>query len=135
MSDKERELVVKSGEHLAAVRTWIQWNARNGEQVTWGSEDVLQGEFTVAQLERLAQTIANLWEKKHQNRIRVLHNQITELENVRDHMAPFFQPDIRRGPAHSDWLEAAEVYLSTNPIDDSATDIRELYNVGQQEGN
>jgi hypothetical protein len=53
-----REITVKSGKHLGAVRSWIQWNCRNGESVTWGSENSV-GELTVRQLEELAQRVAD----------------------------------------------------------------------------
>lgn len=50
---------IKSGKHLGAVRRWIKWNVKNGERVTWGSCDVLEHQFTVADLEEIAQQIAD----------------------------------------------------------------------------
>jgi hypothetical protein len=50
--------MVKSGKHLACVRSWIQRKFINGERVTWGSNDVcgVSG-LTVLDLEGLAQDI------------------------------------------------------------------------------
>lgn len=42
------------GEWLATVRRWIQSNKINGEQVTWGSGDVLRGPVTVREFEEVA---------------------------------------------------------------------------------
>ena len=52
---------VKSGKHLGAVRSWIQWNAVNGERVTWGSNDELRLKrpVTVAMMEEVAQRVAD----------------------------------------------------------------------------
>ena len=50
---------VDSGKHLGAVRKWIKWNARNGEHVKWGSNEVLEYTFTVANLEEIAQQVAD----------------------------------------------------------------------------
>lgn len=51
----------KSGAHLGAVRNWIQWEAYNGDAVTWGSHEVLniKQNVTPKLLEDLAQDIAN----------------------------------------------------------------------------
>lgn len=44
-----------SGEHLGAVRSWIQTTFRNGERVTWGSDQELGNSgLTVWQMEFLA---------------------------------------------------------------------------------
>lgn len=48
---------VKGGPHLGAVRRWIKWNVKNGDQLTWGTDQSC-GTFTVAKLEELAQYIA-----------------------------------------------------------------------------
>jgi len=32
----------KGGEHLGCVRNWSQWNAANGEYVSWGSDTELR---------------------------------------------------------------------------------------------
>jgi len=50
---------VTSGPHLGVVRSWIQWNFLNGDQITWGSQDPLISKraFTPHELERLAEDI------------------------------------------------------------------------------
>lgn len=49
---------IKGGPHLGVMRKWIQWNARNGETVTWGSRDVLRlKDIDAHELDRLAQDI------------------------------------------------------------------------------
>lgn len=51
---------VQSGQHLAIVRAFIQWNAINGSDVRWGSTDVLRfSGVTVHDMEQLAQRIAD----------------------------------------------------------------------------
>jgi hypothetical protein len=47
----------EGGAWLAAVRTWIQWNAFNGEHVHWGSDDIVRADFTVRKLEELAAAV------------------------------------------------------------------------------
>lgn len=52
--------IVKSGGHLGVMREWIKWNARNGDQVQWASNDVVQlKSLSVNELEILAQEIRN----------------------------------------------------------------------------
>lgn len=64
MSDDEREaptgpeLLRKGGEWLGAARNWLKWHTRNGDQVTWGSHDVIEPPFTVAKIEDLAAEVA-----------------------------------------------------------------------------
>lgn len=53
-----RELLAHGGEWLGAARSWLQWHARNGSDVTWGSRDALEKTFTVAEIEDLAATVA-----------------------------------------------------------------------------
>lgn len=52
---------IKSGKHLGVVRSWMQRKFKNGETVTWGSNDQLQplGSLTPQVMELLAQDIAN----------------------------------------------------------------------------
>jgi len=51
----------KSGPHIGKVRSWIQWNFVNGSDVTWGSDDYLQGSSkTVRDMETLAQDIRDV---------------------------------------------------------------------------
>lgn len=56
-SPTKEQPYINSGTHLGAVRTWIKWNCKNGERVTWGSNDSV-GELTVAQLEEIAQRVS-----------------------------------------------------------------------------
>lgn len=54
-----QELSNKGGSWLGRVRSWIQWNCTNGDEVTWGSFDHLKNKpFTVKDLELLAADIA-----------------------------------------------------------------------------
>ena len=50
---------IKGGNHVGIVRKWLQWNAINGDSVTWGSADVLKFSRTLtpALFEKLAQDI------------------------------------------------------------------------------
>jgi hypothetical protein len=52
------ELLQQGGEWLGAARNWLKWHKRNGEHVTWGSDDVLEGPFTVREVEDLAAEVA-----------------------------------------------------------------------------
>ena len=54
------ELLRRGGEWLGAARDWIKRKARNGESVTWGSHDVLEGSFTVESIESLAAHVASI---------------------------------------------------------------------------
>jgi hypothetical protein len=47
------------GKFLGLTRDWIQWECRNGSAVTWGSDQVLQKDITVADIERLSFVIAS----------------------------------------------------------------------------
>lgn len=58
---KERQsadLNRRGGSWLAKARSWIQRHCRNGERVTWGSNDILQHEFTVYDVEDIALEVA-----------------------------------------------------------------------------
>lgn len=50
----------QGGSHFGCIREWIKCKASNGENVTWGSQDLLQlsGPMTVKVLEDLACRIA-----------------------------------------------------------------------------
>lgn len=53
------ELRNKGGTWLGTVREWMQRKFSNGERVTWGSRDILEGKImTVSDYEELAQQIA-----------------------------------------------------------------------------
>jgi len=47
------------GKWLGTARDFIQWEFRNGSDVTWGSDQILKGDVTVADLERLAASVAS----------------------------------------------------------------------------
>lgn len=50
---------VTSGRHLSVIRTWIQYNALNGDSVIWGSDEPLQLKqaLTSKELDGLAEAI------------------------------------------------------------------------------
>ncbi len=52
-------MTIKGGRHLGTVREWMQRCARNGDQVTWGSQEELHFSrmLTPALFEQLAQDI------------------------------------------------------------------------------
>lgn len=52
----------KYGAHIGAIHSWIQWNAFNGDRVTWGSDEVLnlKRALTVRDLENIAQMVADV---------------------------------------------------------------------------
>ncbi len=55
----------KGGKHLSAARAWMQYNAVNGSDVTWASDEVLKlKSLTVKDIEELALTIANAVKKE-----------------------------------------------------------------------
>jgi hypothetical protein len=56
----KEQLLRKGGSWLGAIRSWIQWNAINGSQVTWGSDEPLRftKSLTVKDFEELAAEIA-----------------------------------------------------------------------------
>jgi hypothetical protein len=57
--DLPKERMIKSGEHLATVRRWIQHTFLNGDTVTWGSDERLDSRWllTPRVLDELAQNI------------------------------------------------------------------------------
>lgn len=57
-------ILTKGGAWLGAVRNWIKWNCPNGEFVTWGTDDKLEGTFTVNKLEDLASRVAEASERE-----------------------------------------------------------------------
>lgn len=52
------ELLRQGGEWLGAARSWLQWHTRNGDQVTWGSGDLIEPQLSVRQIEDLASEVA-----------------------------------------------------------------------------
>ena len=50
--------IVQDGKHLGAAREWIKVTFRDGDRLKWGSDQALS--VTVAQLEELAQVVANV---------------------------------------------------------------------------
>jgi len=46
-TEKEKVFVTRAGEYLAVLRSWIQRTFRNGEHVTWGSNDALESYKTL----------------------------------------------------------------------------------------
>lgn len=50
------DILAEGGKWLGALRVRIQSMCRNGDTVTWSSDDVLVPHLTVAQVERLAAT-------------------------------------------------------------------------------
>ena len=69
------ELKKSGGQWLAAARSWMQWNCRNGDSVIWGSTEELRGKrmpyLTVVDVEDLAAEVAaaaiNEYVKKYTN--------------------------------------------------------------------
>lgn len=56
--ERGREFARRGGTWLGAARSWIKRHCLNGERVTWGSNDVLQHDFTVDDVERIALEVA-----------------------------------------------------------------------------
>lgn len=52
------ELLRRGGEWLGAARSWLQWNKRNGSDVTWGSLDEIKPPMTAADVDALAAEVA-----------------------------------------------------------------------------
>ena len=48
------EFTKRGGAWLGAVRSHVQSKFRNGEHVTWGSNDVLEPHVTIGQIEEIA---------------------------------------------------------------------------------
>lgn len=67
------DLLREGGPWLGAARSWLQWNKRNGSDVTWGSGDVLQPPFTVREVESLAADVAAAAMVGHRTTAEVKH--------------------------------------------------------------
>jgi len=52
------DLQKRGGEWLGAARSWLQRHTRNGEDVTWGSGDIVEKRFSVREIEDLAADVA-----------------------------------------------------------------------------
>lgn len=50
--------IKQGGKWLGAARSWLQWHTRNGDSVTWGSNDVIEPHLTVKMIEELAADVA-----------------------------------------------------------------------------
>jgi len=48
------EFTKQGGTWLGAVRSHVQCKFRNGERVTWGSNDILEPHVTIGQVEEIA---------------------------------------------------------------------------------
>lgn len=53
--------------------------------------------------------------------------QVEALERARGALACFFLPQISRGPGYDGWLDAAAVYLDSDPTGEEAEEIKRLY--------
>lgn len=63
---------IDTGAHLGVVRNWVKWHAKNGESVTWGSDETLEMKrLTPRDMEQLAQDIANAVKDDISERIRM----------------------------------------------------------------
>jgi len=64
------ELSRRGGAFLGAARQWMQTRFKNGEHVTWGSNDLLAGApVTVADIEDLAARVAAAAINEHNQRL------------------------------------------------------------------
>lgn len=52
-----QELLRAGGAWLGAARKWLQRNTRNGDRITWGSDDVV-GEFNARMCDEFAAEVA-----------------------------------------------------------------------------
>ena len=62
--ETEQAMLKKGGEWLGAIRSWIQFNFRNGDTVKWGSSEFLQGDICVLDLEHEAARINGIRKAK-----------------------------------------------------------------------
>ncbi len=53
-----KELRERGGHWIGAARSWMQRTFVNGDRVTWGSGEVLNGQVTVQKIEELAECVA-----------------------------------------------------------------------------
>lgn len=62
LGDREKvtafDLMKRGGEWLGAARSWLQRHARNGDRVTWGSDDTIEHRFSVREIEDMAAEVA-----------------------------------------------------------------------------
>jgi hypothetical protein len=71
--------VKKGGKWLGETRNWLQWNTKNGDSVTWNSDDEIRPPLTVRQVEDLAahavaadRTERARQEQTHKESVRIL---------------------------------------------------------------
>ena len=73
MSSNETPTVIdlkrSGGRWLGAAREWLQWNTVNGDRATWGSDDAVQPQLTVRDIEDLAAHVAVAAIEEDQSRV------------------------------------------------------------------
>jgi hypothetical protein len=91
------ELIGWGGEWLGVVRSWIQSNFRNGDDVVWGGHDPLHttSALTADRLERLGAEIASAAIREH------MGTYVHRVKKVNGH-----GPTPLRKKNHYDWLDA-----------------------------
>lgn len=68
MADKKERWIV-SGVHLRTMRSWLQRKARNGDTITWGSQEYVDlKSLTAHDLDRLAQDIRDAVVKERKDK-------------------------------------------------------------------
>lgn len=75
---------IKSGPHLGAVRSWMQWNCPQGEHVTWGSNDNLGRQITPRDLDEIAQIVDNASKKETREFLEHLQSDLEKLKGYID---------------------------------------------------
>lgn len=75
---------IEGGAHLGVVRNWLKWHAKNGETVTWGSDETLEMKrLTPRDMEQLAQDIADAVKDEISERIQNEERLETVLSSLR----------------------------------------------------
>ena len=92
---------VKSGAHVGELRRWVQWNARNGDCVKWGSQEIVALKpQTMHELEILAQQIKDAITSEQKHTIERIKETLKKLLQIKE-----FEYEILRALQDVDSLQ------------------------------
>lgn len=97
-----QELLKDGGKWLGAARNWLQWHKRNGDKVTWGSDEALVPPMTVREVEEVASVAVAA------DRGRMLRENGKPSKNVLDAAKKLVSLLEDPHPGLSTWHEACE---------------------------
>ena len=109
------EMMKTGGKWLGTARTWLQWNKRNGDSVTWGSDQELIPPFTVKDVEELASTVASEVHNENLDKLEKLEKRIEKLEEEKEDIFGVYWQMLQEIEGNAD--NALDKHLATQAYD------------------